>query len=108
VKARAYWLTSIIVAAVALCVHATALHEAAKGLHIRARAVTAPEDQSELMKAKTKQFADRSEAVALVGLVLAVVSLVCLVASSRHHEPAWRSIPFALLVLYLLLQFAFV
>jgi hypothetical protein len=104
VKARAYWLASLIFVVVALCARVTALHEASKGMNTLARAIVAPDDQKDLMKTEARQSAGRSDLLEMVGLALAVVSLVCLVVSFKRHEPVLRSVPIALLACYLLLQ----
>jgi hypothetical protein len=101
-----YWLISLAFVAVAISVQGVAFHEVSQAARLRARATFAAEDQKGLMKAKANEFAVRAGIIVAVGLISAIGSLVCVVISSRKHEPAWRSVPFALLIFYVLLQFA--
>ena len=107
-KARAYWFVSLVLATAAIWVHIAALGEVSKGMKLRARAVVATDLQKESLKAEAKHYTSRSVLIALTGLVVAIGSAACLIVSFRRREPAWHSIPFALLVFYVLLQFAII
>jgi len=107
-KLRAYGFASVMLAITAICVHALSLGEASKGMKLYARAVVATESQKEFLKAEAKQYASKSGTFALAGLCVAIGSAVCLIVSFKRHEPARRLISCALLMFYVLLQFAII
>jgi hypothetical protein len=108
-KKRAFCFASLVLVAFALCVDFGAKSQFSKGIGLRAHSVTASPEQQQRMRVDAASFVKRGAAFGLFGLCLAVSSLVCLVVSFRRHEPAWwRSVPVALLVVYLMLQFMLV
>jgi hypothetical protein len=107
-KLRAFWIVSFVLAIIAIGIHVKSLNVASKGMKAMAKAVTATDNQIEILRTEAKRFANLSGTIAITGLGVAIGSLVCVVVSFKKHEPAWRSIPFALLVFYVLLQFAVV
>jgi hypothetical protein len=108
-KTRAFCFASLVLVVFALCVDLGAKGQFSQGMSLRAHSVTASPEQRQQMRSEATSFETRSVVFGLFGLCLAVSSLVCLVVSFRRHEPAWwRSVPVALLVVYLLLQFTLV
>ncbi|HXR04537.1 MAG TPA: hypothetical protein VN836_07500 [Verrucomicrobiae bacterium] len=107
-KLRDFWFASIMLATVAICVHAASFQQASKSMQALARAVIAPDDQKALLKTEAHEFGNKSRSIALAGFCVAMASVLCLAVSYKRHEPAWHSIPIALLGFYGLLQFAIV
>jgi len=103
-KLRVFWIASILFAICAIGVDVKSQNEASNGMKFIAQSVMATNDQKEVLKAEAKRCAHQSDELALAGLCVAIGSAVCLVVSVKQHEPARRSIPFVLLVLYVLLQ----
>ena len=108
-KKRAFCFASLVLVVFALCMDFGAKGQFSKGKGLRAHSVTASAEQKQQMRTEAALFVRRGAVFGLFGLCLAVSSLVCLVVSFRRHEPAWwRSVPVALLVVYLMLQFMLV
>jgi hypothetical protein len=108
-KERAFCFASLVLVAFALCADFGAKCQFSQGISLRAHSVTASPEQKQQMRVEATSFVKRGAVFGLFGLCLAVSSLVCLVVSFRRHEPAWwRSVPIALLVVYLMLQFTLV
>ena len=55
---------------------------------------------------EAQAYRSRGTVISVVGLIFALASLLSAIASARKHEPAWRSVTFALLIFYVMLQFA--
>ena len=105
---RKFFLVSLALAAVAVGLHLTALGQFSRGLSQRARAVTVPESERPALKAEASRYSSRGTVIGYVGLAFALSSVGFLVASARRHERAWRSVTFAVLFIYLMLQFVLV
>ena len=61
------------------------------------------------MRAEPDRFRHRGSVFHAAGICLAVAATVSLVVSFRRHEQArWRSVPVALLIFYVIFQFALV
>lgn len=65
---------------------------------------TLSEPERALGKVEAKRRSKRGEVIGYIGLSLAIVSLSFVIASARKREPAWRSLTFALLFVYLMSQ----
>ncbi|MEI8289705.1 MAG: hypothetical protein WCH99_09535 [Verrucomicrobiota bacterium] len=108
-RKRAFCIASLVLVAFALCSDFTAKSQYSASKFLLARSVTATIKQKQQMRAESEQHTNRGGVFGFVGLFFAVSSLICLVISFRRHEPAWwRSIPVALLGVYLMLQFMLV
>lgn len=104
-----FCLLSLLLIVSALVVHFTAFRSWSRNAEIRARAVTAAEDQRVVMQAEAGSLRERGSILYCIGLSLAVASAVSLVASFRRHELArWRPVSFALLAFYAMFQFVMV
>jgi hypothetical protein len=77
-----------------------------RGARIIARAVILPESKRVAAKTEAEAYRSRGTVISVVGLAFALASLVFVILSARKHEPAWRSVTFALLIFYVMLQFA--
>lgn len=108
-KMRSFFMASLALAVIAVGLHAAALSQYGQAARSIASAITQPES-AESERAAAKQagrvYRERGDTMAIIGLGIALASLALVVVSGRRHEPAWRSITVALLVFYLLLQFA--
>jgi len=108
-RKRAFCIASLVLVAFALSCDLAAKSQYSQSMSLRARSVTATVEQKQQMRVESEQHTSRGGVFGLSGLCLAVSSLVCLVISFRRHEPAWwRSVPVALLGVYLMLQFMLV
>jgi hypothetical protein len=108
-KKRAFCFASLVLVALALCLDFVAQGQVSKANSLRAHSVTVSAEQRQQMRAEALPYVIRSAVSGFSGLCLAVLSLVCLVVSFRRHEPAWfRSVPVALLIVYLMLLFSLV
>ena len=103
---RRFFIASLGLAVIALGLHVAALSQYSHGARVVARSVTQPESERAITKLDARAYRERGSVVAIAGLVFALASLVFVVLSARRHEPAWRSVTVAFLVLYVLLQFA--
>jgi len=105
-KNRAFCFASLVLVALALCVHFLSMHQLSKANGLRADSVYAASDQKQPMRADAQRCGVRALVFFVSGVFLAISSLFFLVRSFRRHETAWwRSVPVALLVFYLMLQF---
>jgi hypothetical protein len=102
-KARAFWLSSLILITIAICLHLGGLNKASAGLRYRAP-VSATEEQKQEYNAAIKRIVSQSDVLILSGLTFAIVSVICLVISFRKKEKVSRAIIIALMSLYVLLQ----
>ena len=93
---------------VALGLHVTAMSQFGRGLSIRGRSVTLPESERAAARAEASQYSSRGAVIAYIGIPFAIASLAFLVLSARRHERAWRSVTFALLCFYVMLQFVLI
>ena len=108
-KKRAFCVASLVLVAFALCVDFGAKGQFSKNIRLRAQSVTVATEQKQQMRAEADRFKSSGNILGVVGLGFAVSSLACLLMSFRRHESAWwRSIPVALLVFYVMLQFMLV
>ena len=76
------------------------------GARIRARAVASPESDRGAAEIAARGYRSRGTVLGVVGFALALVSLLFVVVSARKHESAWRPVVIALLIFYVMLQFA--
>jgi hypothetical protein len=79
-----------------------------RGARVIAHAVALPEGERVAAKMEAQTYRSRGTVISVVGLAFALGSLVFVIVSARKHEPAWRSVTFALLIFYVMLQFALV
>jgi hypothetical protein len=104
-RIRRFFFISLVLAVVALGLHVTAMSQFSGGLGIRGHAVTLPESDRAAARVEASRYSSRGLVIAYIGLPVALASLAFLVVSARRHEPAWRSVTFALLCFYVMLQF---
>jgi len=104
-----FCILSLVLVMLAVGVHGGALRDWSRNAGLRAQAVSATQEQRTVMRAEADRLSHRGSVLAVVGLCLAVAAGASLVVSFRRHEGArWRSIPVALLVFYVMLQFLLV
>jgi hypothetical protein len=103
---RRFFLVSLGLAVVAVGLHMAALLQFSLGARVIARSVVLPESERSTARLEARSYSSRGAVVSLFGLSFALASLVFVIVSAREHEPAWRSVTFALLILYMMLQFA--
>ena len=103
---RRFFLVSLGLAVLAVGFDMAALSQYSRGARVYARAVVLPESERVAAKSEAQTYRSRGTVVSLVGLAFALASLVFVIVSARKHEPAWRSVTVALLVFYVMLQFA--
>lgn len=101
-KTHAYFLKSATLAVAALSSQAISIYLVICAVSdAEARMLFAPFMRTQ--PAPTNGYGNIPLFLVLIGLALAVLSLVCLIASFRRREPGWgwRLIPIALLTVYL-------
>ncbi|MDB6035388.1 MAG: hypothetical protein JWM16_5726 [Verrucomicrobiales bacterium] len=103
---RRFFLVSIGLAFLAIGLDIAAMSQYSRGARAKARAVTSPESERAVARSEAQTYRSLGTVISLVGLAFAAASLVFVIASARRHEPAWRSVTFALLFFYVMLQFA--
>ncbi len=103
---RRFFLVSLGLAVLAVGLDITAMSQYSRGAGVIAQAVSLPEGERVVAKSEAQKYRSRGTIISLVGLAFALVSLIFVIASARKHEPAWRSVTLAVLVFYVLLQFA--
>jgi len=84
------------------------LNKASEGLRCRVKAIKATEEQKLEYKAEIRRVVRQSDTFIFLGLISAVTSVICLFMSYRKKENVSRSVPVAVLVFYVLLQFVLV
>lgn len=105
---RRFFFISLVLAIVALGLHVTAMSQFSRGLGIRGHSVTLPESERAAARAQASEYSSRGSVIAYIGLPFALASLAFLVLSARRHERASRSVTFALLCFYVMLQFVLI
>ena len=103
---RRYFIASLVLAILAVGLDMAGMSQYSHGGSIIARSVLLPTAERVAAKLEAQMYRSRGTFVSVVGLALALVSLVFVIGSSRKHEPAWRSATYALLIFYVLLQFS--
>src|SRR5690242_17408328 len=102
-----FCLLSLLLMMLAVRVHGGALRDWSRNACIRAKAVSVTEEKRVVMRAEADRFGHRGSLLYVVGLFLAVAGGASLILSFHRHEPArWRAVPVALLVFYVIFQFA--
>ena len=104
-KKRQYFLLSWALAVLGLCAHIQATRCVIRSLSLRARSVTWSEPERLRAKAEADVQLQRAPLFEYPSIAFAVLSAVFLVFSARRQEPAWRSVPFALLLVYVMSHF---
>jgi hypothetical protein len=103
---RRFFLVSLGLAVLAVGFDMVGMSQYSRGAGVEARAVVLPESDRMAAKMEAQTYRSRGTVISVVGLVFALASLVFVIVSARKHEPAWRSVTFALLGFYVMLQFA--
>jgi hypothetical protein len=108
-KHTRFCLISLLFVMLAVGVHLGALRNWSQSMRIRARAVTATQEQRAQMRAEAHRFSQRVSIFHVAGVCLAIAAAAFLTISFRRRESAaWRSVPVALLVFYVMFQFVLV
>lgn len=63
------------------------------------------ESERAVAKVEASKYTKRGVFMARIGVPVALASVGFLFASAGKNEPAWRLLPFALLIFYVMLQF---
>lgn len=103
---RRFFLLSLRLAVLAVGLDMTALSLYSRGARVIAEAVVLRESERAVARSEAQTYRSRGTVISLAGLAFALASLILVIVSARKHEPAWRSVTFALLVFYVMLQFA--
>ena len=103
---RRYFLLSLLLAVLAIGLDMAGMSQYSHGARIRARAVVSPGSDRSAAEIEAQAYRSRGTFINVLGLMLALSSLWFVVASARKHEPAWRPVIIALLIFYVMLQFA--
>jgi hypothetical protein len=103
-KARFFFILSLILVVLALSAQLWALGFASRSRDMRARALSAPPAERAQRLAEAREHSRQFPFFYRAGWAFAIGGAACLVASAAQQEPARRSIPGGLLVGYVLLQ----
>ena len=103
---RLFFILSLGLAALAVGCHLVGLSQYGRAGRAIAHAVTLPQSERMVARSEAETYRSRGTVIILVGLAFALSSVVSVIASVRMHEPGRRSVTVALLVLYVMLQFA--
>src|SRR6478736_3085311 len=103
---RRFFLVSLGLAVLAVGSDMVAMSQYSRGARVIARSMILPESERVAAKSEAQSYRSRGTVVSLVGLAFALASVGFVIVSARRHEPAWRSVTFALLFFYVMLQFA--
>lgn len=103
---RRFFIVSLGLAVLAVGLDMAAMSQYGRGARVVARATVLSESERAVAKSESQIYRSRGTAISIVGLAFALASLGCIIVSARKHEPAWRSVTFALLIFYIMLQFA--
>jgi len=113
---RRFFFVSLALAVIAIGLQFTALGQFGHGPEAIAReikrasvrGVSLSEQERTALKVEASRYSSRGIVIGCMGLAFALASIGFVVASARRHEPAWRSLTFALLFFYVMLQFMLV
>ena len=103
---RRYFIVSLVLAILAVGLDMAARLQYSRGGRVIALSALLPTGERVAAKLEAQKYRSRGTFVSLVGLALALASLVFVIGSLRKGEPAWRSAIYALLIFYVLLQFS--
>jgi hypothetical protein len=104
-KKRRFFILSLGLAILGLCAHLLAMGYVGRSVHLRALAFSKPEVERSRMKAEADSQLHRFPFFEYPSMAFAISSVVFLVFSARKHEPAWRSVTFAVLCGYVMSHF---
>ena len=103
---RRYFIVSLVLAILAVGLDMAGMSQYSHGGREIVPSAFLPTGERVTAKLEAQKYRSRGTFVSVVGLALALVSLVFVIGSSRKHEPAWRSATYALLIFYVWLQFS--
>jgi hypothetical protein len=101
-KKRRFFVISLGLAILGLCAHLFAMIFVSRSVSLHASAITKPVVERMQMKAEADKQLHRFAYVEYPSIAFAISSAVFLVFSVRKREPAWRSITFAVLFVYVM------
>jgi hypothetical protein len=105
-RKRAFFLTSVVLAIIALIIHLAGRDQSVKGSEHMAQSISAAVKQN--IKAVSDPMAAdyRNEGRILdrIGIVFTFSSVICLLAATYRRESGWYSIPILLLFFDLMAQ----
>lgn len=105
-SSRRYFLVSLLLALLAVGLDMASMSQYSHGARIWARAVTSSENDRGAAEIEARGYRSRGTVLSVVGFAFALTSLFFVVVSARKNEPAWRPVTIALLIFYVMLQFA--
>jgi hypothetical protein len=107
-KRHPFFLASLLLVIIAFGVHFGALSQIQKGLSLKAGSIGTAEQQTLQVRADSDDSFNKGSLLGFIGWFFAAASVACLVVSFHKREPARRSIPSTLLIVYVMLQFLMV
>jgi hypothetical protein len=107
-RARKFFFVSLILAILAVGLQCATLNHFGRGAQTIARAVTLSRSEQTDARTEAHRFVGRGKTFVFVGILFALASAGCLVASVLNLERAWHSLTLALLIFYVMLQFTLV
>jgi hypothetical protein len=103
---RRYFIVSLVLAILAVGLDMAAMLQYSRGGRVIVPSALLPTGERVAAKLEAQKYRSRRTFVSLVGLALALASLVFVIGSSRKGKPAWRSATYVQLIFYVLLQFS--
>jgi hypothetical protein len=95
---RRYFIVSLVLAILAVGLDMAAMLPYSRGGREIVPSAFLPTGERVTAKLEAQKYRSRGTFVSLVGLALALASLVFVIGSLRKGEPAWRSATYALLI----------
>ena len=105
---RKYFFMSLALAILAVGLQGAALRQFSRSSQTIARGVGLPVQERTALRIEADRYVSRGGVVGYIGLAFALASIGFVIVSARRHAPAWRSLTFALLGFYVILQFVLV
>ncbi len=102
---RKYFLVSLLLAVCAICSDFMWKEYAMRSHSKYAESYGMAKGPKDLVRTRAQELLEKGTTFFRVGLGLASLSFLFWLASVARREPAWQSIPFVLLIFYLLISF---
>lgn len=106
--AERFFVTSLILAVLAIGVHLSALGQFSRSVQAIAHAATLTVPAKAAANADAESHVNEGDKLLYAGYALAVGSAACVITSARRREPGRRSLTIGILMFYAVLQFLLV
>ncbi|MHC5061290.1 MAG: hypothetical protein ACYTFK_09435 [Planctomycetota bacterium] len=101
---RKYFLASLLLAVCAICSDFVWKEYAMRSHSLYAESFGMFKGHQDVVRTRAQELLEKGTFFFRIGLGFASLSFLLWLVSLARHEPAWQSIPFLLLIFYLLLN----